>query len=192
MKVVAINGSARKDGNTAILINAVADELRKEGIEVEMIQLAGRPLRGCMACYGCFRNKNYRCVINDDLFNECIVKMREADGILLGSPVYVADISPEMKALIDRACLVGRANNNFFRRKIGAAVASMRRGGAVHALDSMNHFFGIMEMVTVGSLYWNFALGREIGEVRGDEEGMRTMKALGENMAWLLKKTAQE
>ncbi|MBF0594628.1 MAG: flavodoxin family protein [Candidatus Omnitrophica bacterium] len=188
MKVLAINGSARRDGNTAILIEAVFHELRKEGIATEMIQLAGRPLRGCMACYGCFRNKNGRCVVEEDRFNECLEKMKTADGIILGSPVYVADVSAEMKALIDRACLVSRANGSFLRRKIGAAVMAVRRGGAIHGLDTMNHFFGISEMMTVGSSYWNFAVGREIGEVKNDEEGMNTMKVLGENMAWLLKK----
>ncbi len=188
MKVLAINGSARRDGNTAILIEAVFSELRREGIETEMIQLGGKPLRGCMACMGCYRNKNGRCVVEDDLFNECLVKMKAADGIILGSPIYVADVSAEMKALIDRACLVSRANGSFLRRKVGAAVAAVRRGGAIHGLDTMHHFFGITEMTTVGSCYWNFAVGREIGEVRSDEEGMNTMKVLGENMAWLLKK----
>ena len=188
MKVLAINGSARRDGNTSILIEAVFKELRREGIETEMIQLGGKPLRGCMACYGCFRNKNGRCVVEDDLLNECLEKMRAADGIILGSPVYVADISAEMKALIDRACLVSRANGNFLRRKVGAGVAAVRRGGAIHALDTINHFFGISEMMTVGSSYWNFAFCREIGEVLKDEEGMNTMKVLGEIMAWLIKK----
>ncbi len=188
MKVIAINGSARRDGNTAILIETVFTELRRQGIDVEMIQLGGRSMNGCKACYGCFRNKNGRCVIEEDLFNECIVKMKAADGIILASPVYVADVTSEMKALIDRACLVSRVNGNFLRRKVGAAVSVARRGGAVSALDSMNHFFGITEMITVGSCYWNFVLGREIGEVRKDEEGMNTIKILGENMAWLIQK----
>ncbi len=188
MKVVAINGSARKDGNTAILLATVLEELRKEGIETEMVQLAGRSMKGCLACYGCFRNKNGRCVIEDDQANEVIAKMAEADGIILGSPVYVADVSSGMKALIDRACLVSRANGNFLRRKVGTAVAAVRRGGVIHAFDTMNHFFSISEMYIVSSSYWNFAVGREIGEVRKDEEGMQTMKVLGENMAWILKK----
>ena len=188
MKVVAFNGSARKDGNTAILIEMVFEELRKQGIKTELIQLAGRPLRGCMACYGCYRNKNGRCVVEEDLANDCFEKMAAADGIILGSPVYVADVSAEMKALIDRACLVSRANGNFLRRKVGAAVAAVRRGGVIHALDTMHHFFSISEMYIVSSSYWNFAVGREIGEVRRDEEGMQTMKVLGENMAWILKK----
>lgn len=188
MKVIAINGSARKDGNTALLIEKVFDELRREKIECEMIQLSGRPVRGCQACYACSRNKNGRCIIEGDPAQECIDKMVQADGIILGSPVYVADVSSEMKALMDRACLVGRANGGLFRRKVGAAVMAVRRGGAIHAFDTMNHFFMISEMVVASSSYWNFAMGREPGDVLKDEEGLRTMKVLGENMAWLLKK----
>ena len=192
MKVVAFNGSARRDGNTAILINKVFEELKKEGIETELVQLGGKPLRGCMACYGCFRNKNKRCVLEEDGINDYIQKMLEADGIILGSPVYVADVSSEMKALIDRACLVSKANEDMFRRKVGTGVLAVRRGGAIHAFDTINHFFTISQMVVVGSCYWNFDFGREIGEVKNDEEGLRTMKILGENMAWLLKKIGQK
>lgn len=188
MKVVAINGSPRPQGNTSILINAVFDELKKEGIATEFIQLGGKAVRGCVACYGCVRNKNLRCVMDDDMINDCIQKMIEADGIILGSPVYVTDVTSEMKALIDRACLVGKANGDLFKRKAGAAVLAVRRGGAIHAFDTINHFFTIMQMVVPGSSYWNFGMGREMGEVLKDEEGLRTMKVLGENMAWLLKK----
>ncbi len=188
MKVVAINGSPRREGNTSILIQAVFDELKKEGIETELISLGGNPVRGCMACYACVRNKNRRCILEQDMINDCIEKMAAADGILLGSPVYVADVNAEMKALIDRACIVSKANGEIFRRKVGAAVIAVRRGGATHAFDTINHFFTISQMMVVGSSYWNFANGRDIGDVHKDEEGMRTMKVLGENMAWLLKK----
>ena len=188
MKVIAFNGSPRREGNTSILIQAVFEELKKEGIETELISLGGRPVRGCMACYGCVQNKNRRCVMEDDHINDCIQKMIAADGIILGSPVYVADVTPEVKVLMDRACLVSKANGDIFRRKVGAAVIAVRRGGAVHAFDTLNHFFMISQMMVVGSSYWNFAKGRDIGEVRQDEEGLRTMRILGENMAWLLKK----
>jgi multimeric flavodoxin WrbA len=188
MKVVAINGSARKNGNTAILIEKVFVGLCKAGIETELIQLSGKPMHGCTACFGCYQNKNNRCVVETDQFNEILEKMRLADGIILGSPVYVTDVSSEMKALIDRACLVSRSSGNFLRRKVGAAVLAVRRGGATHAFDTINHFFTISEMVVVGSNYWNFAFGREIGEVETDAEGLNTMSVLGENMAWLLKK----
>ena len=188
MKVIAINGSARKNGNTSILIEKVFGPLREEGIECEQVQLAGHEIRGCRACYKCSNKKNKRCSFEGDIVNECIGKMIEADGIILGSPVYVSDVSSEMKALIDRTCLVSRANGSFLRRKIGAAVMAVRRGGAIHAFDTMNHFFTISEMIVVGSSYWNFAFGREIGDVVNDEEGMQTMQVLGDNMAWLLKK----
>lgn len=188
MKVVAFNGSARKNGNTALLINYALEELEKEGIMTDLVQLAGSRIRGCTACYACFKNKDKRCAVRDDCVNECIEKMLSADGIILGSPTYFSDITSEMKALIDRAGMTARANDNMFRRKAGAAVIAVRRGGAVHAFDSINHFFFIGEMIVPGSIYWNMGIGREIGEVQKDEEGIKTMRVLGQNMAWLLKK----
>ena len=188
MKVVAFNGSARKDGNTAILINKVFEELHTEGIETEMMQLSGSTVRGCIACYKCFANKDKRCAVTGDIVNDCIAKMVEADGIIFGSPTYFAGITSETKALMDRSGMVARANGNMFRRKAGVAVVAVRRGGAIHAFDSINHFFLISEMVIPGSSYWNVGIGREIGEVAKDEEGMGTMTTLGKNMAWLLKK----
>lgn len=140
------------------------------------------------ACYQCFQRKNLQCSNKTDLVNHCIEKMVAADGILLGSPTYFADVTAELKALIDRAGLVCRANDDPLRRKVGAAVVVARRGGEIHAFDTMNHFFQISQMIIPGSIYWNMGFGREIGEVSQDEEGMRTMKILGQNMAWLLKK----
>ena len=189
MKVFAINGSARKDGNTAILIKEVFKELEAEGIQTEMIQLSGMKIRGCAACYQCMGNKNQRCAVNDDV-NAIIEKMVEADGIILASPTYFADVSSELKAVIDRTGFVARANGNMFKRKVGAAVVAVRRAGAIHVFDSINHFFLISEMIVPGSMYWNIGIGRNIGEVESDEEGMATMSALGKNMAWLLKKLA--
>ncbi len=187
MKVLAINGSARKDGNTAILINRVLAELEREGFGAEMIQLAGHEVTGCKACGVCAQKRDCRCIKND-IINECIAKMLDADGIILGSPTYFADVTAEMKALIDRVGYVSRANGDILRRKVGAAVVAVRRGGSIHAFDTMNHFFQISGMIIPGSIYWNIGLGREIGEVQNDEEGMETMKELGGNMAWLLKK----
>ena len=188
MKVLAFNGSPRKDGNTSILINRVLDELKKEGIETEVFDLAGKQIRGCIACYKCFANKDRRCAVKNDVVNECIEKMIEADGIILGSPTYFANVSAEIKALIDRAGLVGRANGDMFQRKVGAAVVAVRRAGSVAAFDAMNRFFFLHQMVVPGSCYWNMGIGRDKGEVEGDEEGMKTMALLGQNMAWLLKK----
>ena len=188
MKVTAFNGSARKDGNTAIMIKTVLAELEKESIETELVQLAGKNIRGCTACGKCFENKNKKCVVDNDILNVCIGKMLESDGIILGSPTYFADVSTEMKALIDRAGFVARANSDMLRRRVGAAVVAVRRAGSIHAFDTMNHFFQIGQMVIASSIYWNVGIGRAIGEVQQDEEGLKTMQVLGENMAWLLKK----
>jgi multimeric flavodoxin WrbA len=192
MKVIAINGSARKQGNTAILINHVFSELEKEGIETELVELAGKKIQGCTACYKCFETKDRKCAVRNDIVNDCIEKMAEADGIILGSPTYFADITSEMKALIERAGFTSGANGGMFKRKVGAAVIAVRRGGAIHAFDSINHFFHINQMIIPGSSYWNVGIGREIGDVDKDEEGIRNMKNLGENMAWLLKKIRSE
>ncbi len=191
MKVIAFNGSARKDGNTALLLNTVLAALSAEGIETELYQLAGKPIQGCIACYKCFENKNKRCAVDKDVVNDCIGKMVEADGILLGSPTYFADVSAGMKALIERSGMVARANGNLFRRKAGAGVVAVRRAGAYHVFSSLNSFFLIGEMVVPGSSYWNLGRGRNPGEVKDDEEGMQTMKALGANMAWLMKQLAK-
>ena len=188
MKVVAFNGSARKDGNTAILINHVFKELEEEEIETELIQLAGAKIHGCIACMKCFENKDQRCSVKDDVVNDCIEKMLAADGIILGSPTYFANISTEMKALIDRAGMVSRANSNMLTRKVGAAVVAARRAGSIHVFNSINHFFFIGQMIVPGSSYWNVGFGRQKGEVEKDDEGIETMKNLGRNMAWLLKK----
>lgn len=190
MKVLAINASPRPDGNTAMLLNKALEPIAAEGIETELYQLGGKLVAGCKACYACFANKDRRCVQDDDPVNELVQKMAEADGMLLGSPTYFADVTPELKALIDRAGLVSIANGGLLRRKVGAGVIAVRRGGAVHVLDTINHFFLIAQMVIPGSCYWNFGVGRNKGEVAEDEEGLRTMKVLGENMAWALKKLA--
>jgi multimeric flavodoxin WrbA len=188
MKVIAFNGSPRKDGNTAILINYVLGELRKERIETELFQLGGKKIQGCTACYKCLENQDQRCAVNDDILNGCIEKMIAANGIILGSPTYFTDVTAETKALIDRAGLVAKANGDMFKRKVGAAVVAVRRAGSTHAFDSINHLFFISQMIVPGSIYWNMGIGLEKGDVEKDEEGVRTMKTLGQNMAWLLEK----
>jgi multimeric flavodoxin WrbA len=188
MKVVAINGSARRGGNTAILLRCVLGELEKEGIETELLEMSGAVIHGCLACRKCSTRKDRRCSQKDDMGNVFIEKMDQADGILLGSPTYVTDVSAEMKALIDRAALVGRANGGMFRRKVGAGVVAVRRAGGIHAFDTLNHFFFISEIMVPGSSYWNIGIGRDPGDVEKDEEGIATMKTLGRNMAWLMKK----
>ena len=188
MKVIAFNASVRRDGNTAILIKQVFKELESSNIKTELIQLAGNKISGCIACGQCSIAKNNKCALTDDLINEYVAKMIQADGIIIGSPTYFADCSTGAKALIERTGMVSRANNNLFKRKVGAAVVAVRRGGAIHAFDSINHFFTIGEMVIVGASYWNMGIGREIGEVANDQEGLNTMSVLGRNMVWLIKK----
>jgi len=188
MKVVAFNGSPRTDGNTAILIKRALKELEAEGIETEFIQLGGQSIHGCMACGTCRKLKNKQCKIVNDNANLYIQKMTEADGIILGSPTYFSMMTPELKALIDRAGYVGMGNDYMFKRKVGAAIVAVRRTGAMPTFDAINHFFLISQMIIPGSSYWNVGVGRAKGDVKNDEEGLATMETLGKNMAWLLKK----
>lgn len=188
MKVIGINGSPHKDGNTAILLKAVFAELGKNGIETELVQLGGLPVRGCMACGACFKSKDNQCIIKNDGMNEIIAKMMATNGIILGSPVYFTDVTTEMKAFIDRVGFVSIANGNILRHKVAGTVLAVRRGGATHAFDTLNHFLHYMQMFLVGASYWNMAYGLEPGDVEQDVEGMKNMQVLGENMAWLLNK----
>ncbi|MBN1948506.1 MAG: flavodoxin family protein [Candidatus Cloacimonetes bacterium] len=188
MKVIAFNGSPRADGNTRDLLNIVLRELNREGIATELVQVGGNLLRGCTGCRQCRENKDRKCIIQDDMINDCIGKMVEADGILIGSPVFFADITPEIKAFLDRTGYVGMANDGLFARKAGAAVIAVRRAGAIHSFDSINHFFLVSQMIIPGSQYWNLGIGRDRGDVLQDDEGVKTMEILGKNMAWLLKK----
>jgi multimeric flavodoxin WrbA len=187
MKVIAFNGSARKDGNTAILIRRVLAVLEQEGIETELIQLAGEQIHGCMACGTCKKVKNKECKIVNDNVNLYIEKMAQADGVILGSPTYFSMMTPELKALIDRAGYVARANEHMFKRKVAAAVVVNRRAGGIPTFDAINHFFLISQMIIPGSSYWNIGIGNASGDVEKDEEGLRIMDDLGKNMAWLLK-----
>lgn len=191
MKVVGFNGSARKQGNTAIAIKTVFGELEKEGIETELINLAEKKIHGCRACFKCMDDKDKQCAFKDDDANGMITAMLGADGIILGSPVYFSSMSSETKALIDRAGLVAKANDNMLARKVGASVVAVRRAGACTTFMQMNQFFFISEMIVPGSSYWNVGFGREPGKILEDEEGIRTFETLGRNMAWLLKKIAK-
>jgi len=188
MKVIAFNGSARKNGNTSILINYVLEAIEKHGIETELYQLAGKEISGCIACYKCFENKDGHCAVTKDILNQCLDKIVAADAVIIGSPVYFSDVTTKTKALMERAGFVAKANTDLFKRKVGAAVVAVRRAGAIHTFDSINHFFLISQMIVPGSSYWNIGIGRNIGDVEKDEEGIGVMRDLGENMAWLMKK----
>jgi multimeric flavodoxin WrbA len=188
MRALAFNGSPRRDGNTAALLGMVLAELRAAGIETELVQLGGLHLRGCRACGGCKVRPDARCTLDDDDLNGLLERMLGADVILIGSPTYFTDVTTEVKALIDRAGYVARAHGNLFRRKLGAAVVVQRRAGAIHAFDTINHFFLVSEMIVVGSSYWNLGIGRDRGEVVEDAEGVATMQTLGRNLAWALER----
>lgn len=187
MKVIAFNGSPRKNGNTYEAIKAVANELEKENIEVEVIHVGNKVIRGCLACGGCSRNMNERCVIENDEVNEWIQKMKEADGIILGSPVHYSAIAGTMKSFLDRVFLVTSVNGGMLRHKVGASVVAVRRSGGVPTFDQLNNYINYSEMVMPTSNYWNVVHGTEPGEATQDEEGMQIMRVLGKNMSWLMK-----
>lgn len=185
MKAIGINGSPRKDGNTETLLTRVLGVLESAGWETELIQVGARNIRGCIACYKCFKNKDLRCSVKDDIFNDCMEKLLAADAMILGSPTYFTDVSAELKALIDRAGLVAFANDRAFLGKIGAAVVAVRRGGGTHVFDTINHMFLMSGMIVPGSTYWNLGMGFEKGDVLKDEEGMINMQYLGATIDWL-------
>ena len=191
MKVVAFNGSPRKHGNTAMLINTVLSVLQDEGVETELVQLGGKKIRGCIACMKCLENQDKKCAIDNDIFNDLFPVMLESDGLIIGSPTYFSNVTAEVKALIDRAGFVSRVNGDLLQRKVGAAVVAVRRAGAVPTFDAINKLFFISQMIVPGSIYWNLGIGLKEEDVAGDEEGINTMKALGKNMAWLLDKLSQ-
>jgi len=188
-KVFAVNGSPRENGNTANMLKTVLKICENAGHETKLYQAGGKTVKGCTACRSCWYNKG-KCVTNDWI-NEVYKEMVTADAIILGSPTYFCDLTPEMKALIDRCGYVSRADGNSLSRKIGAAVSAVRRAGGVHTLDSMQHFFFISDMIAVGSSYWNMSLCRDLGDFSKDEEGIETMERLGENIVWLLDKLAK-
>lgn len=187
MKVVAFNGSPHKEGNTYHALKVAGEELIKENIEFEIIHVGNKVVRGCLACMGCVKNQNERCVIDTDEVNDWIQKMKTADGILFGSPVHYAGIAGTMKAFLDRAFFVTSVNHSMLRNKVGAAVVAVRRSGGVSTFDSLNHYIMYSEMVMPTSNYWNVTHGHRQGEAQQDEEGNQIMRVLGKNMAWLLK-----
>lgn len=185
MYALAINGSPRKGGNTEMLLNAALKPLEQNGWETELVKIGGKPVRGCIACMKCREKKNMECIAHKDIFNEVMAKMVRADALLLGSPTYFTDVTSEMKALLDRSGYVALANDRAFMGKIGAAVVAVRRAGATHVFDTINHLFLINQMIVPGSTYWNLGIGRDKGEVAEDAEGLKNMQNLGETIAWL-------
>jgi len=187
LKVIGFNGSSRKKGNTACSMNTVFDQLEKAGIETEMILVGKEKIQGCVACHGCVKNQDEACAIKDDPVNEWIQKIKEADGVLLGSPVHFSGVAGTMKSFLDRAFFVASVNGGMFRQKIGATVAAVRRSGGISTLETLNHYINYSEMVMPSSNYWNVAHGLTPGQMEEDAEGKQIMEVLGQNMAWIMK-----
>lgn len=185
MYALAINGSPRKDGNTRIMLTRALAPLAEAGWETELVDLAGKALRGCIACYKCFENKDMRCAVKNDDLNGLLERIMRADALILGTPTYFTDVTAEMKALLDRTGMVSIANGAALRGKIGAAVVVARRGGATHAYDTINHMFLMSQMIVPGSIYWNIGYGRDKGEVDADAEALANMEHLGRAVDWL-------
>ncbi len=190
MRALAINGSPRKGGNTELLLNTVLEPLQEAGWDTEMVKVGGKPVRGCIACYKCFQNQDKHCAVDTDMFNEVMDKITAADALIVGSPTYFAACSAETKAVLDRSGLVSIANGGILRGKIGAAVVAVRRGGATHVFDTINHMYQMSEMIVPGSTYWNMGYGMNKAEVTEDAEGLRNMRHLGQTIAWLGKAMA--
>ncbi|MHA1883919.1 MAG: flavodoxin family protein [Promethearchaeota archaeon] len=191
MKVVVFNGSPRDDGNTRFCLDIVINELKNAGVDVEYIWMGMDKIQGCISCYRCAQNRDKECAVKADKLNEYLSKMIEADGIILGSPTYFANIPARMKALIERAGLVSKVNGELFKQKVGACVVAVRRAGAAHVFSSMNYFFLISQMFVVGSSYWNLGVNPNVMNANGmekDAEGVQTFKNLGKNFAFLLQK----
>jgi multimeric flavodoxin WrbA len=187
MKILAINGSPNARGNTRAALDIVAEQLASEGIECEIHQIGHKVIRGCVACGQCAKNKDERCAQADDGVNELIQLMKDADGILLGSPVHFASIGGTMKSFLDRAFYVSGANGNLLRHKVGAGLVAVRRTGGMTAFGQLNHYLMYAEMLVPTSNYWNVIHGAKPGEAVQDLEGVQLMRILGKNMAWLLK-----
>lgn len=187
MKVVALNGSPHKEGNTCHALRAVCAQLEAEGIETEIIWVGGHEIKACRGCNMCARNRDEKCVLQGDPVNEWIQKMKEADGILLGAPVHYAGMAAGFKAFLDRAFYVCGNSGNLLRHKVGAAVTAVRRSGGVSTVDSLYHYLNYSEMLLPTSNYWNVIHGLKPGQAEEDGEGMQIMEVLGQNMAWLMK-----
>ncbi len=187
MKTVAFNGSPNAKGNTFHALQMVAEELEKEGIATEIIHVGNKAVRGCLACGQCVKKKNEQCIQADDPVNEWIQLMKEADGILIGSPVHFSAIGGTMKSFLDRAFYVTGVNNAMLRHKVGASVVAVRRSGGLPTFNQLNNFLSYSEMLLPSANYWNVIHGTRPGEATQDEEGKQIMRMLGKNMAWLMK-----
>ena len=188
LRVTAINGSPKRDGNTASAIEAMAEVLREDGVETEILQVGGEPIRGCSGCGNCRTSEGNSCIFTSDVVNDFSLKMRNADGIILGAPTYYAGIPGDMKSFLDRVFF---SSSRYFKYKVGTAVAVVRRTGGIDALQGLMNFFDLAETVTPPSQYWMVAYGRDKKEILRDPEGMQTIRKNARAMAWLMKMIAE-
>lgn len=191
MKVVAINGSPKSEGNTYHALKTVGIKLNEQGIDFEIIHVGNKAIHGCTACGKCWKNRDEKCIISTDPLNDWVQTMKNADGLIFSSPVYYAGIPGTMKCFLDRAFYVAGSNGNLFRHKVGASVVAVRRSGGASTFDSLNHYLHYSEMMIASSNYWNITHGLMPGEVVKDEEGNQILELLGSNMAWMLKMREQ-
>jgi multimeric flavodoxin WrbA len=187
MKVIAINGSPNKEGNTFRSLSMVGEEIKAGGIDFEILHIGHKLIHGCIACGKCAVNKDEKCSIITDDLNKWIQQLKVADGIILGAPVHYSGIPGTMKSFLDRLFYVSGSNGNLFRHKVAAAIVAVRRSGGSSTFDALNHYLTYSEMIMATSNYWNIIHGRTPGEVTQDGEGGQIMHVLGKNMAWLLK-----
>ncbi len=187
MKVIAINGSPNKNGNTYHSLKIVTEQLNKQGIETEIVQIGNKVIRGCMHCNKCAANQDQKCAMTSDIVNEYLEKMIDADGIILGSPVHFSGVGGTMKSFLDRVFYVAAVNPSLFQHKVGASVVAVRRSGGIPTMEQLNNFLNYSEMLIATSNYWTVAHGWTPGEVNQDEEGVQIMQVLGRNMAYLLR-----
>jgi len=187
MKVILINGSSHEKGNTAFALDKAEAVLADQGIGAERINIGREALHGCIGCGVCAKQQNRQCRFTDDPVNGWLKHMLDADGMIIGTPVYYAGMNGALKSFLDRAFFVAAANGGLFRHKVGMALAAVRRAGALPAFDQINKYFTISEMFVASGNYWNMVYGMLPGEAAGDAEGVQCVELSAANMAWMLK-----
>jgi multimeric flavodoxin WrbA len=186
MKVLAINGSSHVKGNTAYAISLITDELKKSGIESEVLTIGKELVHGCTGCGRCYRERDEKCVFEDDIVNDVFKKLKDVDGLILGSPIHYAGMSGVISTFLDRLFYLNGANGNVLRHKVGVAIGAVRRSGGIPAVNQLNKYLEYSEMIIPTSNYWNVIHGHKPGEALKDEEGVQIMRILGKNMAWIM------
>jgi|ADurb_H2B_01_Slu_FD_contig_21_995142_length_1279_multi_11_in_0_out_0_2 multimeric flavodoxin WrbA len=187
MNVIGINGSPHGDGNTFTALSIAGEIFKQNRIDYEIFNVGMKAVQGCTGCNACGKNKNEECIFTKDVVNEGIQKIKNADGIILASPVHFSGIGGNMKSFLDRAFYVAGANEGLFRHKVAASLVAVRRSGGVATVDQLNHYITYSEMVMATGNYWNVIHGRKVGEAEQDTEGAQAIEVTAENMVWLMR-----